>query len=245
MSDPLLLNDFHPEVIAAKAEAAEKKKRVSAIDISKEQRLQEREQRLQQQQQMLSQCKNAKPAAATPAAKAENTEEVQRQENARKTALLDKLEAYRNRFPHLKKRNNVTHKSALSDIEDEVHYCELQLGGPKDGAVGNDLGRFLVVSTMQGVEMVTRDFWNPLHLKLHGLAQVTRDNMDELGPLLDEMFIKYGANLSMSVETRLCLTLGALILTVHSANARGVDAAAMSSRAEKPMKVVPAGSSDL
>ena len=38
-----------------------------------------------------------------------------------KSYLLDRLGAYRERFPHLKKRNNVTAKSGVEDILDELH----------------------------------------------------------------------------------------------------------------------------
>ena len=44
-----------------------------------------------------------------------------------KSVLLDRLMAYRERFPHLKKRNTVTVKSQADDILDELHYCEVQL----------------------------------------------------------------------------------------------------------------------
>ena len=69
-----------------------------------------------------------------------------------------------------------------------------------------------------GVETVTRDVWNPLSLNLNGLARVTKDNMDEFQPLVDELMIKYGAGMYMSVEMRLALSLGALVMTVHGAN---------------------------
>ena len=129
-------------------------------------------------------------------------------------SVLDRLGAYRERFPHLKKRNNVTAKSGVEDILDELHYCEVQLGSKQDGSMGCTL----LHGTMVGVESFTRDVWNPMGLRLTGLGQITKDNMSEFEPIVDELMIKYGAGMYMSVEMRLAVAIGATVLTVHGAN---------------------------
>jgi hypothetical protein len=44
-------------------------------------------------------------------------------------SMIDKINAYKERFPHLKSRNSkLTPKSSYEEIEDELHYIELQLG---------------------------------------------------------------------------------------------------------------------
>ena len=131
-----------------------------------------------------------------------------------KSYLLDRLGAYRERFPHLKKRNNVTAKSGVEDILDELHYCEVQLGSKQDGSMGCTL----LHGTMIGVESFARDVWNPMGLRLTGLGQITKDNMSEFEPIVDELMIKYGAGMYMSVEMRLAVAIGATVLTVHGAN---------------------------
>ena len=131
-----------------------------------------------------------------------------------KSSLLDRLGAYRERFPNLKKRNNVTAKSGVEDILDELHYCEVQLGSKQDGSMGCTL----LHGTMVAVESFHRDVWNPMGLRLTGLGQITKDNMSEFEPIVDELMIKYGAGMYMSVEMRLALAIGATVLTVHGAN---------------------------
>ena len=45
-----------------------------------------------------------------------------------KSSLLDKIEAYRERFPQLKARNKLTGKSTTEEVQDELHYIEQQVG---------------------------------------------------------------------------------------------------------------------
>jgi len=157
-----------------------------------------------------------------------------------KSALLDKLGAYRERFPHLKKRNNVTVKSSADDIEDELHYCEMQLGSRQD----NNIGGMILHGSMLAIETVHRDVYNPLGLNLNGLAKVTKDNMAEFQPIVDELVIKYSTGLYMGPEMRLVLAMGALVMTVHGANSGDVRIASALEKMNTGVKV-PAGADDL
>ena len=125
-----------------------------------------------------------------------------------KSAMLDKIGAYRERFPELKSRNKCSTRSTVEELEDELHFIEKQLGG-KD----QNIGFTALIACMSGLEYV-----NPLGLNLRGLAQVTKDNQDEFTPILDELMIKYGIGMAMGPEMRLCMSIGMMVYTVHSAN---------------------------
>ena len=228
--DPLSLGDLNPNKIAA--EVAEKKIKKKAepteIEVQREQRLQNKEKRMGG-----ASGPNAPsappPAPPPPPVSAEE-----------KSALLDKLGAYRERFPHLKKRNNVTVKSSADDIEDELHYCEMQLGSRQD----NNIGGMILHGSMLVIETVHRDVYNPLGLNLNGLAKVTKDNMAEFQPIVDELMIKYSTGLYMGPEMRLVLAMGALVMTVHGANSGDVRIASALEKMNTGVKV-PAGADDL
>ena len=202
--DPLELDELDPASIANVIEAGRSKKKAAPteLEMQKEQRLSQKEKRLAKD------LSAAAPSVGGGEAPPPPMEQVD------KSTLLDKLLAYRERFPHLKKRNNVSVKSSADDILDELHYCEMQLGSRNDGS----LGGVILHGSMLAVETVTRDVWNPLGLNLNGLAKVTKENMSEFQPIVDELMIKYGAGMYMSPETRLILSLGALVMTVHGAN---------------------------
>ena len=225
--DPLSLSDLNPNKIAA--EVAEKKIKKKAepteIEVQREQRLQNKEKRMGGPS-----GPNAPPAPPPPPP-------VSAEE---KSALLDKLGAYRERFPHLKKRNNVTVKSSADDIEDELHYCEMQLGSRQD----NNIGGMILHGSMLAIETVHRDVYNPLGLNLNGLAKVTKDNMAEFQPIVDELMIKYSTGLYMGPEMRLVLAMGALVMTVHGANSGDVRIASALEKMNTGVKV-PAGADDL
>ena len=225
--DPLSLSDLNPNKIAA--EVAEKKIKKKAepteIEVQREQRLQNKEKRMGGPS-----GPNAPPAPPPPPP-------VSAEE---KSALLDKLGAYRERFPHLKKRNNVTVKSSADDIEDELHYCEMQLGSRQD----NNIGGMILHGSMLVIETVHRDVYNPLGLNLNGLAKVTKDNMAEFQPIVDELMIKYSTGLYMGPEMRLVLAMGALVMTVHGANSGDVRIASALEKMNTGVKV-PAGAEDL
>ena len=129
MSDPLLL-DILPDALkdgsnAGKRAATAKREKLAderiELERQKEQRLQSKEQRKQEEQR--PQVHTSKPAATK-----ELTDE-------QKSALLDKLSAYKERFPHLKSRNKLSGKSTTAEVMDEMHYYESQLGGSgKTGA---------------------------------------------------------------------------------------------------------------
>ena len=225
--DPLSLSDLNPNKIAA--EVAEKKIKKKAepteLEIQKEQRLAMKEKRI-------SGPSGPNAPSAPPPPPPVSIEE--------KSALLDKLGAYRERFPHLKKRNNVTVKSSADDIEDELHYCEMQLGSRQD----NNIGGMILHGSMLAIETVHRDVYNPLGLNLNGLAKVTKDNMAEFQPIVDELVIKYSTGLYMGPEMRLVLAMGALVMTVHGANSGDVRIASALEKMNTGVKV-PAGADDL
>jgi hypothetical protein len=197
--DPLAMGDLDPGAINAAVEAKSKGKvkPPSELDLKKEERLAVKEQRL------AAGKTNAAAAASGPSVVADPS------------PLLDKINAYRERFPHLKSRNpKISAKSSIEEIEDELHYFELQLGSSKDGSMGT----MVFVGTMVGVETITRDYFNPLNLQLNGLGKVAKDNVGEFQEVIDELMIKYGAGFYMQPEYRLVLAVGALVMTVHSAN---------------------------
>lgn len=197
--DPLSMDALDPEAIQMSIDAKKMKppKPMTEMDMKKEERLAMKEARL------AGKAPEAGPSAA-PAADAPLTA-------SEKTKLLDKLSAYKERFPHLKTRNK-TLKTA-EDIIDELHYTEMQLGQAKGG-----LTTTLFYGAMSGVEYVTTQVYNPLELNLEGLGEVTKKNMSEFEPILDELAIKYGASGYMAPEVRLAIAVGATILTVHAAN---------------------------
>ena len=228
--DPLALAELDPaniaKVIEEKNQAKPPRPQTEA-EKKKEERLAAKEARLQR----------GKPAEKqTPYVEEDVYTEVHD-----KSKLLDKLYAYRKRFPHLEKRNNVTAKSDIEDILDELHYCEVQLGQKKDSG---GIGGMLLHGTMIGIEHVTRDVWNPLGLNLNGLGQITKDSMGEFQPLVDEMMIKYGTGMYLSVEVRLALAVGATVMTVHAANS-GDPRVAQALKKMNNVAQAPAGSSDL
>ena len=137
-------------------------------------------------------------------------------EDRLKQLQLDKICNYREKFTKLKKRNNVSGKSSLDDLNDEVHYIEMQLGSADPG--GDNPASLLLVAGMTGAEWVTSNKHNPLNLNLTGLGQTTRENISMFEPLLDEIMIKYGQKLVVSVEMRLALLIGTTVMTVHAAN---------------------------
>jgi hypothetical protein len=140
--------------------------------------------------------------------------------------LLDKIAAYRDRFPNLKKRNNVSIKSTTEEIEDELHYCEMQLGN--QGGTQNISGT-LLYGAMLSIEKLTHEYWNPLGLNLSGLGTVTQQNMAQFQPILDELMIKHDAGVYTSPEWRLALAIGAAVMTVNAANSNPETAHAVKS----------------
>ena len=203
--DPLDLAGLDPANLAKVLDGKNSKGKLpTELEVKKEARLELKEQRISKG---LSAGKSGGNQSETPPP-AVHFDVVD------KSSLLDRLGAYRERFPNLKKRNNVTAKSGVEDILDELHYCEVQLGSKQDGSMGCTL----LHGTMVAVESFHRDVWNPMGLRLTGLGQITKDNMSEFEPIVDELMIKYGAGMYMSVEMRLALAIGATVLTVHGAN---------------------------
>jgi len=200
--DPLSLGDLEPSAINAMVSERSKGKvkPPSELDMKKEERLSKREERLSVV------GKAPAPTAPPPGPSVEPVDP---------SPMLDKIAAYKERFKHLKSRNSkLSAKSSIEEIEDELHYLELQLGSSKDGSIG----QMLFVGSMQGIETVTRDYYNPLGLDLTGLGAVARDNISEVSDILDELLIKYSAGLYVQPEWRLAMAMTGMIVTVHAAN---------------------------
>lgn len=225
--DPLELGALEPARIDVEIEKKKKPKPMSEAEIQREERL------LQKEKRLSSKSKDIE----TPTTQVQVEAPLPEYD---KSALLDKLIAYRERFPHLKKRNNCTIKSSADDIIDEIHYCEMQLGSRND----SNFGAVLLHGAMVVVESINRDVWNPLGLNLNGLARVTKDNMDEFQPIVDELMIKYGAGLYVGPEMRLVLALGAVMMTVHGANSGDARIAVALAKMNDTVKV-PSKSKDL
>ena len=177
------------------------------MELQKEARLAEKEKRLASGIDPTRGKKAQPPEAPSPA--------PMPPQKADRSVLLDKIAAYRERFPHLKKRNTISPKSSLEEIEDELHYIELQLGS-QGGA--QNVAATVLYGTMLCIERVTFDYWNPLGLNLNGLGTVTQQNMDQFQPILDELMIKHNAGTYTSPEWRLALAIGATVMTVNAAN---------------------------
>ena len=93
----------------------------------------------------------------------------------RPSVAFGRLRAYiyltrtRRRFPNLKSRNKVGPKSSPEEIEDELHYIQLQLGSSTQS--GN-FGAVALCTAMACLERSTssRVLDNPLNLDLRGLG---------------------------------------------------------------------------
>lgn len=149
-----------------------------------------------------------------------------------RSRLLDKLGQYKERFPELKSRNKIGGRSSVEEIEDEIHFCEQQLG-TKDGHMGTQA----FVAAMAGIEHVTSNYYNPLGLNLTGLGAVSRDNQAEFAPIIDELMIKYGASMYVSPEMRLVGVMGTLMYTVHAANSGDARTAAAMEKMRSAVKM--------
>ena len=152
-------------------------------------------------------------APAVPKQASQHHPQPQPTQHVDKSLLLDKIQMYRERFPQLKSRNKLSGKSTVEEVEDELHYCEQQLG-QKDGHVGIHIFQL----AMSGLEEVTANYYNPLGLNLTGLGQVARENSDQFTPVLDELVIKYATNMYVGPEMRLAMATATLVYTVHAAN---------------------------
>ena len=224
--DPLALAGLEPSAIAASVEAKSKGKlkAPSELEIQKEERLKLKEQRLN----VAKAAKHVKEVEKPPPPQVDAT------------AILDKINAYKERFPELKSRNaKLSVKNSAEELLDELHYLELQLGSQKNGGVMCDI----FVATLGALEQTSYKF-NPMNLQLQGLGQIASNNKDMFAPVIDELMIKYSAGLYMSPEVRLvCMTCG-LMLTVHKANTGDPRIVEAMRQANKGVNV-PANSSDL
>ena len=217
--DPLHLGGLDAESIAkAKEDKATTKKSKDPVAQKNAETAAKREERLAN-----------KNTSAAPPPQMVMEPEVDR------SHLLDKIVAYRERFPNLKSRNKVSGKSSIDEIEDELHYIERQLG-QKDGNMGHQMFYLALSGLEEGTKV-----YNPLNLNLTGLARVARDNQDEFNPILDELFIKYAVNMYVGPEMRLTMAVATLVYTVHAANSGNVQVARAMAEMSKPAPQDPSG----
>lgn len=224
--DPMMMAGIDTHSIAM--QMGEKKikppKPPSELDLKKEERLHQKEQRLAQKMQ-----------SASSSSKDSGVPEAPPLPPIDPSQLLDKIAAYRERFPKLKSRNpKLSAKNSVEELLDELHYIELQLGSGSDGSFGN----MLFLSGMSLLETSTH-YFNPLKLQLHGLAKVSQDNIEQFSPIIDELMIKYGAGLYMPPEYRLVIATGMLVFTVHSANTGDARVGEMLSKMNKVVNAPP------
>ena len=194
--DPLNLIELDPVMLSAAQEerAAAKKKGASSSKAP-------------------SEPKEMKKQKEVVAAMAETPQELPPPPSPEELrVMLDKIGAYKERFPNLKSRNKKL--STPEEIEDELHYIQLQLGSSTQS--GN-FGALALCTAMTCLERST-EFYNPLNLDLRGLGAVTKQNMHEFQPIIDELMIKYNTGLYAPPELRLAMAIGATVLTVHAAN---------------------------
>lgn len=215
MPDPLSLVELEPSNISAAVEAKSKGKvkPPSELDLKKEERLASKEQRLS--------TKSTVPSGPSVVP-------------FDPSSLLDKIAAYKERFPHLKSRNKVSAKSAQEELEDEIHFIELQLGGKNDA----NLGCMIFIGAMTGLEKVSQ-YYNPLGLQLQGLGSVAKENIGQFQDTIDEIMIKYSANVSCPAEYRLAMSVGILVMTVHSANSGDGRLAETIKKMDRAAKIPP------
>ena len=198
--DPLNLIELEPAVLsAAQEERAAARKKVNAGSTSKEAK---EPKELKKQKDVVAAMEATPPELPPPP----SPEEMR--------VMLDKINAYKERFPHLKSRNKTSPKSTPEELEDELHYLQLQLGSSTQG--GN-FGAAVLSTAMACLERST-EYYNPLGLDLRGLGAVTNQNMHEFQPIIDELMIKYNTGLYTPPEWRLALAIGATVVTVHAAN---------------------------
>ncbi len=215
--DPLALGGLDPNNIAATVAAkTNKSKQPSELDLMKEQRLKSKEERLH--------THHSRSAPQEKTSAPINIIDPQH--------LLDKIGAYKDRFPELRTRNpKLSAKSTIDEMQDELHFIELQLGSSRDTSMGS----MLFVGSMVGIETLTQRY-NPLNLRLEGLGKIAKDNIDEFIPIIDELMIKYSAGLYVSPEARLALAVGSVVMTVHSANSGDPRLAEAVKRVSQPVK---------
>lgn len=234
-NDPANMAIFEPGALAALAQdrADINSKPKTSAQMEKLAKQDEKEARLRQKEDRLQ---GKGPGAGNAPSKPTTTPPDPPPPVVDKSALLDRLEAYRKRFPQLKKRNNISVRSSVEEILDELHYCELQLGSA-DGNQGAPVMAF--IAAMNVLETTTANYWNPLGLQLQGLTQVAKDNADQVSPILDELMIKYATGMYVGPEARLVFTVGALVATVHAANTGNTRVANVMSKASAVVKPPP------
>lgn len=233
-NDPLMLSGFSPDALEAQATSKALGKKIQKppdpLAVAKEERLRQKEERLTQSKARASDIAAAEAVPSEPTAPEPTVD---------RSALIDKIMAYRERFPHIKKRNKIDGRSSIEELQDELHYIQVQLGS----SASSQLPSQAFCAAMYGIEQVHKR-WNPMNLRLDGLGQVARDNVDEFAPILDELAIKYGASMYLIPEYRLALSIGTLLLTVHTANSGDPRLAATLEKMGQQV-AAPPGSSDL
>jgi hypothetical protein len=140
-----------------------------------------------------------------------------------KKAALDSIDKYTQFFPEKFPGGppDVT-------IDDDLEVIQFELDKIR-AAVGNAnlLGsaKVALVAVCKTAEYATENLYNPLNLKLAGFGGVVQNNTDseEMESCLKELLLKHGQTLGnvLEPEVRLCILVGGMMLTVHSANLQG------------------------
>lgn len=228
--DPLKLSGLDPEAIEGAVEARKRPAKKESVELAKM-----RAETAAKKEERLAHSAGASSTPASESRQAAPEPSVQD-----KSFLLDKVQAYRERFPHLKSRNKVSARSSFDEIQDELHYMEQQLG-QKEG----HMGHHLFILALSGVEEVTTKHYNPLGLNLMGLSKVAQDNHEQFTPILDELFIKYATNMYVGPEMRLAMATVTLMYTVHQANSGNPTVARAMEAMSKAAPPQPASAKDL
>lgn len=158
------------------------------------------------------------PPMPPKASRAEIVADKEAMEYEERQVTLDKIGKYRERFPKLKKRNGaLSIKSGLTELYDELHYIEQQMGRDETSMGALKPANMCFVTSMYGLEMATKHY-NPLNLQLNGLGSTTQASIKSFEPLLDEFMIKHSMDMTASVEFRIVMMVVTTVATVHLAN---------------------------
>jgi hypothetical protein len=150
--------------------------------------------------------------------KAEILVEKEKEEYEERQQLLDRIMKYRERFTKLKKRNGaLSIKSSLTELKDEEHYIEQQLGREEGPGGSLKPANLFFVATMHAIEQGSA-IYNPLKLQLRGLGATTQASVKSFEPLLDEFMIKHSMDMTASVEFCILMMIATTVATVHMAN---------------------------
>jgi len=129
----------------------------------------------------------------------------------RKIKLLTQLEEL--------KRKNITFAKnySMDDSVDELQavidiHTDLRLK-----KTGVDMQRHLLLGFVKGLEFFNKSA-NPFDFNLDGWSEATQENVGDYDGILEELYEKYKANVSILPELRLAFMLGQSAIQVHITN---------------------------